>query len=81
MLFIVGLNSLSAASSYQEWFRLKAGLLNEAKHLFSAMLKDPWLIIKTGIYSEEGNTVLKRVQVPFNKWYGFEIFTQCSAVF
>jgi len=55
---IVDLNSLSTASrhsSYQEWFQIRPELLNKIRHLFSAlcMFKHPWLIIKTGIYSEE----------------------------
>jgi len=31
--------TLYAASSYQDWFRVKAGLLDKTRNLISAMLK------------------------------------------
>jgi len=53
MLFIIKLNSLSAASAIRNGFKYRPGLLSKA---------GIYLIIKTGIYSEEafirGNTVI-----------------------
>jgi len=43
MLFIIKLNSLSAASSYQEWLRVKAWASKQGECLFYAMLKHPRL--------------------------------------
>jgi len=53
MLYIVDLNYLSVASSYQEWFPIKIWASNETMQaLFSAMLKHSWVIIETSVYTE-----------------------------
>jgi len=58
----INLNSLSAASSYQEWFRVKAWASKRDQVFIFYNAQTPRLIIKAGIYSEEafiqGNTLL-----------------------
>jgi len=53
MLFMIDLNSLSAASSYQEWFQVKAraSKLDQAFIFYNAQA--PRLIIEANLYSEE----------------------------
>jgi len=51
-LFIIKLNLLSAASSYQEWFQVKAWAFNKAGVYF-IQCQNTQLIIETGVYSEE----------------------------
>jgi len=52
-LFIIDLNSLSAASSYQEWFRVKALASKQDQVFIFYNVQTPWLVVETGIYSEE----------------------------
>jgi len=59
--FIIKLNWLSAASSYQEWFWVKTKASKQDQAFIFYNAQTPRLIIKTSIYSEEtfiwGNTV------------------------
>jgi len=45
--------SLSAASSYQEWFQVKARASKQDQAFIFYNAQKPRLIIETGIYSEE----------------------------
>jgi len=62
MLFIIDLNSLFAASSYQEWFQVKACASKQDQAFIFYNAQTLQLIIKTGIYLEEafiqGNMVI-----------------------
>jgi len=53
MLFILDLNLLSAAFSYQEWFRVKAWASKRDQTFIFYNAQTPQLIIETGVYSEE----------------------------
>jgi len=59
-------NSLSAASSHQEWSRIKARVSKQEQVFIFYNVQTPRLIIKTGVYSEEafirGNTIYKAIQ-------------------
>jgi len=64
MLFIIELNSLSAASSYQEWFRVKAQASKQGRRLFYKIFKHPaynrdWHLFRGGFYSKKYDTHLK----------------------
>jgi len=55
-LFIIDLNSLSTASSYQEWFWIKAWASKRDQAFIFYNAQIPQLIIETGIYSEDAFT-------------------------
>jgi len=52
-LLIINLNSLSAASSYQEWLQIKAQAYKQDQAFIFYNAQTPRLIIETDIYSEE----------------------------
>jgi len=53
MLFIIKLKSLSAASSYQEWFRVNTQASKQDQAFIFCSAQTPRLIIETSVYSEE----------------------------
>jgi len=50
MVFIIDLNSLSAASSYQEWFQIKARASKQDQVFIFYNAQTPRLIIETSMF-------------------------------
>jgi len=73
MLFIIKLNSLSTASSYQEWFQIKARASKWDQAFIFYNIQTPRLIIETGVYSEEA-LIMKYSMYVFVSFYTYVQF-------
>jgi len=66
--FIIDLNSLSGASSYQKWFWVNTQASKWDQAFIFYNVQTPRLIIKTGIYSEQA----------YSRKYDMHVITKCS---